>query len=201
MGRFPAGKFNLWIGQPVHAPHVNPPFSLRAFSFLCILVIAGLLVFTVFEQLQPGTSSAAPGLMIATAVVYFVLPIAIILAVWTNRGASRPLIVLFLAAVTMHAVIATAGVPEISSYIRMLAAAEILIVAGWLFISLKLRVYFAIVNDKPLPTDLPRPVEEILAPGNLERWFQRTSDTVAPFLELLVTFLILSAVIVAYLRT
>ena len=105
MGRFPAGKLRLWVGQPVNAPFVTPPLSLRAYLILCILSVTGTLVYGVANQLGGvGSSNLSSLEMIFVSVVYFVLPILIAHTISTNRAISRPLIIFYSAAASYQAV-------------------------------------------------------------------------------------------------
>jgi len=200
MSRYPAGKFRLWVGQPVNAPFVTPPISLRGFLIVCILSVTGTLLYAVDTQLRMGTSTPG-GKEIFVSLLYFILPVLIAHSIAVNRSISRPLIVLYTSAIAFQIFRWLEGRPESFQYrTECIASVSIgfLMILWWLFGNIKMRVYYALISGRDLPDDLPLPADELLAPGRFERSFRRIARKVAPHTEKAIVILILAAVLLGW---
>lgn len=197
MSRGPAGKIRFFIGQPVNAPFVTPPISLRAALIFCALSVTGTLGYAVAHRLDPGASFSAEH-AIFVVLVFFLLPTMIAWSIAVNRGVSRPLIVLFSLGLAWHGLASLEDVPEqLRLSVVLLGIAMLLLIAVWLFGSLKMRVYYALITGRALPRDLNRPVEEIMAPGPAERRFRRVAEIIAPYAEIVVVALVIAGLVLA----
>lgn len=200
MSRYPAGKFYLWYGQPVNVPHVTPPLSLRAFLVVCILSVTGTLFYGVATELGGGPRYS-PLEMTGIAIVYFVLPVLAAHTISTNHAVSRTLISVFLVALTTRAlsILESASIGDDARAILMLVG---FVVAGllvwWLFFSMKIRVYYALITGADIPIGLDRPVEEVLGASPMERRFGRFAKKVAPYTEKILIVLVIVTVILAW---
>ncbi len=202
MGRFSAGKFYLWYGQPVNTPFVTPPMSLRGFLIVCVLSVTGTLVYGVATELSFGDSPNYSGTeMIGIAVLYFLLPILAAHTIATNHAISRPLIGIYIGAVAIKALWLLEAA-QLSDNLRggyvLLGVLVLSVLFWWLFLSTKICVYYRLITGGELPTDLDRSVEEIMSPGRVERLFGRFAQTIAPYTESAVVVLVIVSVLLAW---
>ncbi len=197
MARGFAGKLRLWVGQPVNAPFVTPPISLRGFLIVCILSVTGTLFYAVATQLRVGTST--PDVKeIFVSLLYFVLPVLIAHSIAVNRAISRPLIVIYTSAIAYQIFRWLERTPESFQYRTeslFSVGIVVLMILWWLFGNMKMRVYYALISGRDLPDDIPLPADEILAPGRFERIFGRIAQKVAPHTEKAIVLLIIAAVL------
>ncbi|MDJ0941034.1 MAG: hypothetical protein QNJ00_14835 [Woeseiaceae bacterium] len=197
MGRFPAGNLRLWTGQPVNAPFVTPPVSLRIFLVLCILSIAGTLFYGVITQLEMG-GRIDPVRDVVVALVYFVLPVLVAHSIAVNRWISRPLIVLYVAALAWRALGWLTMLPDgqrNAGY--LIVGLSVVVLLSWLFLATKMRVYYALISGKAPPDHLERPIDEILAPSHAEVWFTRIAKAIAPYVERGIIVLVFVSIVLA----
>ena len=202
MSRYSAGRFRLWVGQPVNAPYATPPASLRALVILCIISATGTLVFGVANQLSPSGSMTASfreaGLFVGC---YFLLPILIAHTIATNWPISRALISTYAFAIAYQAYLAVDGLRTSAEHKGFGVAAMLLFLLSalwWLFGSKKMRVYYSLIMGKGLPADLDEPINELIAPGRAERLFGRFANAVAPFFEGAVIVVVVVALFFAF---
>jgi hypothetical protein len=201
MGRYSAPRFRLWSGQPVNAPMVTPPLSLRAVLVLCIVSVTGTLLYGVATELSTGAGSdKSLAALLAIVACYFLLPMLIAHTIATNRAQSRVLILAYVAAV----IYALAGVLEaarLDSAGRGVAVAGLvaapLLIAWWLYRSPRLRLYYALVAGKEVPDDLRSSTATLLVPGRLEAMFGQAARRLAPWFETAAVLLVLLGIIVA----
>lgn len=200
MGRWPAGKIKLWVGQPVNAPFVTPPISLRLALIVCVISVTGTLVYAVAVQLRMGYETAHAA-MIFVAVLYFVLPVLIAHSIAVNRWFSRPLLLIYAFAVAFQVVSHALGQPwtrEEKAGVLFLTGIVCAGIFWWLYWTVKMRVYYAMISGRELPTGLDRPVDEILGPGRSEVAVTRMFRRVAPYAEKAVIVIIVLAVLLAF---
>lgn len=200
MSRAPAGKLKLWIGQPVNAPFVTPPMSLRVVLILCILSVAGSLAYAVFVQLGHTGFDRGSILDNALLVACFLLPILIAVTISTNRAISRPIILTF-ALVVAYQVLTGLEHMSISREQRAVSIVSVaLVIAGtawWLFGSSRLRLYYALVAHLPIPEDLKPAIDKLTHPGRFEAGIAVIGRLLAPYLEIAVGVIIIGALIYA----
>ena len=183
MSRAPTGRLRLWWGQPVNAPFVTPPASLRFMLILCVLSVTGTLIYSVATTLAMSTIPSATYL--AIALVYFILPVLIAHAIAVNRWHSRPLIVVYSLAIAWQAARWLEALPDAERQLGYVwTGIFLLVVFSWLYGSMKLRVYYALITGRELPKGLRVPAEDILAPGPVERVFRRFAAFIGPHIEL-----------------
>lgn len=199
MGQFPAGKLRLWAGQPVNAPFVTPPLSLRVALVMCILSVTGTLIYGVAVQLRTSTNVAVVELVYVT-VLHFLLPLLIAWSIAVNRQFSRPLLAIYTLLVTFEAffwIRAQSWPQQNQTYAWLGLATAVLLVFVWLYATLRMRIYYALISGRALPDGLPRSAEEILQPGRFEKMFGRLSQFVAPYFEFLAVLIVILALVLA----
>lgn len=201
MSRAPAGKLKLWIGQPVNAPFVTPPMSLRLVLILCILSVTGSLLYAVFDQLGHSSFGSASMAEKAVLVGYFLLPILIAVTISTNRAISRPIILIFTLAVAYQVLSGLEHMnisPELRAVSIVLVALIVAGIARWLFGSSRLRLYYALISHLPVPEDLEPAIDELTRPGRFESGFAAVGRVLVPYLEIAVVVIIIGALIYAF---
>lgn len=202
MGRFPAGNFRLWTGQSVNAPFVTPPVSLRLVMVLSIISVVATLVLGVLTQLGHTGGWAISDIGQAfVAAVYFVLPVLIAVAISTNRVSSRPLILIYSLAVTWQLIARLDRIiesPDTRGAALFAITLALIGITWWLYRSPRLRVYYALISDRPMPDDLAADVERLTSPGRFESAFGRAGQFIAPYLEVIVVVLVIATVLIAF---
>ncbi|MEO0576304.1 MAG: hypothetical protein AAF004_12635 [Pseudomonadota bacterium] len=188
---------NLGANQ---APGLNTPLSLRLLLIACLITLVALLMFAVARQLQDGAPHFR-WLDALAAVAYGAGPVIVATLIAANSAWSRLAIVSTAAAITVHA----CGSINISSPIEQgVPPASLLCIAlfggviYWLYRSRKLRIYYAIIAAKPIPTDLADRADVLLSPGAIERWVSRFSSSAVAWLEWVLVVLIFGFVYVSF---
>ncbi len=164
------------------------PLSIRIFVLACATSIAAILVQAVTTQLSYTQDQSFLGLVL-DGLGFFCLPILIALTISSESVHSRKLIAcfnLFLSYKLFHWLSAT-GNP----YTAALPA--IIISVGslwWLFLSKKIRIYYAVLSNKPLPNHLESNIETIMSPSTLEKKAIKRKTGTSPHLDSLVMLII-----------
>lgn len=192
-------RLKLWTGMPVNAPHVTPPISLRALLIVCILIPTGLLIYGTALRLASSTGTLESTTTIKLVLIYFALPIMVAVAINNNRPGSRALILFYTIVLIAEFVRAadTESVMRLAG--TMLAAVALYSLAfAWLFLSKRMRAFYALIRHEPVPFELRQDALRVLAPGPAERRFLRIARVVAPYAEGAVVFAIIAGIVFAF---
>ncbi|MGB5164563.1 MAG: hypothetical protein WBN09_12730 [Woeseiaceae bacterium] len=198
----PGTKVSLWSPKFTNHPDVEPPFLLKFTGAVAVFSVVAFLAYAVKATL--GYDNSTPAEAAYVAILHFVLPVCILYTIHANSPISRIAIAAY--AVTMG--IATTlgkgllGSLPIEEAPRVAASVTgLLIVLTWLFASPKMRYYYAVISNRPIPDDLRGRADELQGGVTLGRraraaleWFVDSMETVV-----LVGFIV--AVIVALLST
>lgn len=199
----PGTKVRFWTPRVKNKPSVDPPGMLKIVAALSILSVVGVLVYAAALTI---TSTSSVGLKtevaLYIALLHFLLPLGIAYTISTNSPLSRTLITAYSAILYCATLLGKGylGRLQTDTNVKLVVATGLLVViVVWLFRSPKMRVYYALISGSALPGDLPRPIEELVGPGPVERWIARVSNAVLPFAEFAIVLLIIAAVIYGFL--
>ncbi len=164
------------------------PLSIRLFVLVCATSVAGVLVQAVKTQLsyiqdQSFLELALDGLG------FFCLPILIAVTISNESVHSRKLIACFSAFLAYKIFIWL----SVTGNLFSAALPGIIIIAGslwWLFNSKKIRIYYALLANKPLPNHLENNIETIMSPSSLEKKIIKRKTGTSPHLDSLVMLII-----------
>jgi hypothetical protein len=166
---------------------------------MCILSVTGTLIYGVAVQLRTSANVAVVE-MVYVAVLHFLLPLLIAWSIAVNRQFSRPLLALYTLVVAFEVffrIRAQTWSQPNQTYAWLGLATVMLLVFVWLYGTLRMRIYYALISGRALPDDLPQPAEEILQPGQFEKMFGRLSRFVAPYFEFLAVLIVILALFLA----
>ena len=161
----PGTKLPSGIKSFKNKPEVEPPGLLKAISILSIVSIVGVLVFAVklgLSDLSSPTNYAEEAAYVA--VLHFILPFGVAYTVTTNSRFSRHLIALYcliLCTATIAGKGFLGGLTSDFTTRTILSVSGFLIVVSWLFASPKMRYYYLLVSDQPVPPELASRATEL----------------------------------------
>lgn len=199
MGLFrPETRIRFWTPKFKHAPDVRPPGILILVSVLCILSVIGTLLFATFRTLTIGFQPTWAESVIIAA-IHFLLPIAIAYTVFTNSHLSRPLVLIYGFALTASLFFGIgyfSPAVEDGAFSRIAILASLAIVVAWLYLSPKMRIYYALLRERPLPSKLAqRAIDYVETPwpgrraSEVLNWISEHLETVV-LIGLIVTVLL-----------
>jgi hypothetical protein len=162
----PGTKVRFWTPGYKNKPTVHPPGLLSLVSVLSLFSAIGTLIYAVIQLLSAaGGSGIDAQQSIYIAFLHFLLPICVAYTISTNSPYSRILILLY-CAVLYAATLAGKGylgALEIDASDKTIVASGILlIVILWLFASPKMRLYYVLISDRPIPEELESRAPELL---------------------------------------
>ena len=205
MGLFrPGTKVRFWTPGFKNQPSVEPPASLRLVSALSICSVVGVLIYAVVVALRVDVSSVSAELAAYVAVLHFLLPTGIAYAIATNSPMSRPLILVYL---LLLGGATAAGLGYLGSFpvpasIRIpISGAAFVLVTLWLYRSPGMRVFYAVLADKPVPPALATRSEDIIESNKIDPRLRATIDWVSDHLETVVLLGFIVVVIYAFVST
>jgi len=195
----PGTKIRFWTPGYRNRPDVQPPGLLRLVGGLSFLSVVGMLVYITALALT-GTTGSYLGResAIYIALVHFLLPLSIGYTVGVNSPASRILIVAYCG--TLYAATLAdkgyLGLLKIDAQIRFaLATAALVLVLSWLYGSPKMRLYYLMLRNAPIPDSLAPHEATLAAKPWINPRLRATLDWLADNLEIIV---ILGFIIVAF---
>lgn len=179
-------------------PSVEPPGLLRAISALSIISIVGVLCYSVVLAVSDITSSDI-GIenSIYIAVLHFMLPFGVAYTVTTNNRLSRYIIAVY-CVILYSATMAGKGLLgslSVEFSVKAVLSTFVLILMGvWLFGSPKMRYYYALISDRPIPPELESRAVELAG----RNWLgPRASAAVEWITDHLETLVLISVTLVA----
>ncbi len=186
----PGTKVPFWSPRNTNKPAIEPPFLLRLVSGLCILSVVAVLVHGgAISMGLYGIPAPSRIDSIYIAVLHFLLPIGITYTIVSNNPLSRFLlsvyfIVLYTATVMRKGFLGTLGDDET---LRLIIASGVFIVLmAWLFRSPRMRVYYLLLNGKPIPADLASRAYELATPKGPGPKTNKVVEWVVDHLEIIV---------------
>lgn len=184
---------------------VDPPGSLRFVAALSIFSVVGALVYSIFQSTaEISISAMATEKSAYVAVLHFVLPFCVFYSISTNSVLSRMLIVIYLL-ILYFATIGGKGVlgelPLEPETRLVVASAILLLVLAWLFRSPKMRLYYALIADKPVPKDLESRASDLLTRNRLSPKNRARVEWLIDNLETLILLGFIFAVFIALMST
>ena len=193
-------KVKLWTGGFTNKPSIDPPWPLRVLSALAMLSVIGTLVFAVWIEVGEG---AQPSLEDAVyiAVLHFLVPLGITYTVTTNHPMSRLLILGYCLAlyVTMIQGKGSLGKlawdPELKVVVSTTLLAAVVL---WLFVSPKMRFYFAMISERPIAKDLEMQSAAFMDSSKLNPKVRIAIDWFVERLETVVLLGFIALVLYAY---
>ncbi len=184
----PATKVPFWTPRVRNRPDVEPPGLLRLVSALAICSVVGVLVYSVAQVVAAGTPGGPYGAAYI-ALLHFLLPFGIAFTVGTNSPLSRLVILVY---VLVYAVATVLGIGYLAQQVddptfrAAGAAAVVIVVAYWLFRSAKMRYYYLMLRDKPIPAGLAMREHELAGRNWIGPRTRATIEWVADHLETVV---------------
>jgi len=148
-----------------HKPLVEPPGALRIVSALSILSIVGVLVYSVFIAIFSVTASGIdPEKGVYVAVLHFMLPFGVAYTVSTNNRLSRYILVAYFVLLYVATMSGKGFLGELQVEFldkALLSTTGFALAVFWLFGSAKMRYYYALISDRPIPPDLESRAQEL----------------------------------------
>ena len=203
---FPLGtKIKLWTGGYTNRPAVDPPWLLKIVAVLAFLSVIGALIYIVLETIRgPGSAGISTETAIYVVSLHFVVPITVFYSVTTNSRASRFLILgygitLYVSTISNKGFL---GGLKIDASIRDIVATVVLLsVVGWLFLSPKMRVYYALIAGKEVPVELESRAASFVEASKLNPRVRATLDWLADHLETTVLLGLTALAVYAFVST
>ena len=186
----PGVKIKMWTGGYTNHPSIDAPWLLKLVSVLAIFSIVGALLFGVAISLTgstPGNISSEDAIYIS--VLHFLMPIAVLYTVTTNSPASRVLILGYFLTLCMSTIAGKGFLGSLNIDTTWRAAGSALLlfsIAMWLFLSPKMRFYYAVISGKPVPDDLKARAAKFVDASKLNPKLRAALDWMADHLETVV---------------
>jgi hypothetical protein len=201
----PGIKFRLWSPKFKNKRSVDPPGILRLVAALSLVSIIGVLVYSV----AIGTTSSSllhieRDWAIYVTLLHFILPFCVLYAVTTNSPASRILIATYFV-ILYSATLAGKGYLgslPFSIAVKGGAATVVLVsILLWLYRSPKMRCYYALISDKPIPEELQSRLSELTKTSWLGPKGRARVEWILEHLETLILLGFIVAVFIALWST
>ena len=150
----------------------------------------GTILYGVFEIMGHfGTLDGSLGYVASVVLLFFVCPFLIVYAISTNHPSSRGLLVIFCGA-QLYFLLDLFG--SITSAIEEpFAVVGLALIFGtvlWLFLSPRARVYYVLIQGKPIPDDLAQVADSLMRQTATERLVQRIWSLIEPLAPYLTVF-------------
>lgn len=201
----PGVKFKSWKFGYKNKPHIDPPGLLRIVAALSIFSVVGVLVYSVFQTTTGITfSGMATEKAVYIAMLHFILPFCVFYAVTTNSALSRVLITVYLLILYFTTIGGKGYLGElpIDTGVRLVVASSmLLILLAWLFGSPKMRLYYALITDKPVPDDLASRASDLIESNRLSPKNRARIEWLIDHMENIVLLGFIVVVIIAVLST
>lgn len=186
-------------------PDVEPPGFLRIIAAFSVFSIIGTTVYSVFVTTTGlGQSDLDSEKAIYVAVLHFLLPISVVIAISTNSHLSRFLIsayFLVLGCATFMGRGYLGTVPLDDGLRATLSIVVVGLILVWLFGSSKSRYYYSLIAGKDLPKDLVGRDSELAGKHWLSAGTKSLVNWTADHLETFVLLGFVVVVIYAFMST
>jgi len=201
----PGVKFKLRKFGFKNKPSVDPPGLLRLVAVLSIFSVVGVLVYSVFQTTTGMEfSGMATEKAAYIAMLHFILPFCVFYAVSTNSVLSRILIVVYLLILYFATIAGKGYLGELSidSEAKLVVTtAALFLILAWLFRSPKMRLYYALIADKPVPEDLEARASELIGMNRLSPKNRATVEWLIDHVENIILLGFIVVVIIAFIST
>jgi len=168
-----------------------------------MLSVIGTLVFAVWTGVGAGDEPSLED-AIYIAILHFVVPLAVTYTVTTNHPTSRLLILGYILALYVSVLQRKGflgnldGNPELKAIV---STAVFIVVVLWLFVSPRMRFYFAMISGKPITKDLELQAATFMDDSKLNPKVRIVVDWLAERLETVVLLGFIAVVLYAYVST
>ncbi len=171
------------------------PLTLRLTVIVCILYATATVVLAALENLRPGGSrDFSITAMLVISIMHFLVPFLISTSIVTDRPVSRPLLVLFSAAISYRVLdgygISLATMTTMFSFF--------LLVIWWLFYSKRVAFYFSTISGTSIPQELLEQHETLGRPTRLEERMSITASYMVNYLEYIAVAITLAMAILVF---
>ena len=201
----PGVKFKMWTGGYTNQPSVDAPWLLKFVSVLAIFSIVGAILYVVAISIGgPTIGEVSNEDAIYISILHFVMPIAVLYTVTTNSPASRILIFGYFVTLCISTIGGKGflgGLPVDSTLRAVVSTMILLAIVLWLFLSPKMRFYYALISGKPVPSDLESRAASFMDDSKLNPRWRAALDWVADHLETVVLLGFTVLAIYAYVST
>jgi len=178
------------------------PLTLRLTVIVCIVYATATVVLAALENLRPGGSrdySITAMLVIST--LHFLVPLLISTSIVTDRPVSRPLLVVFSAAIT-YRVLETYGFNLGNSDQHLVSIATMsllfLLVIWWLYRSKRVVFYFLTISGAPIPKKLLECRGTLGRPTQFERKMSIVASYMMNYVEYVAVAITLAMAILVF---
>lgn len=153
----PATKIRFWTPKVRNRSYVQPPALLKLISALCVFSIVGTIIYYLVVALGDvvSGSSIEPTSALYVSILHFLLPLLIAVAISTNSGTSRILIVAYFLILGSATALGKGflGSLAIDETLRATLAIGLLVsVSAYLYLGSKARAYYALLSGDEVPT-------------------------------------------------
>lgn len=201
----PGVRLRFWTPGYKNQPDVRPPVLLRLVSVLSLFSFIGVLVYAVFLGVTGMPfSSIATEQAAYIATLHGVVPLIVFYTVSTNSPLSRPLILLYtliLCSATLAGKGFLGSLPIAALEKTITVFGVFLSVLYWLYGSARMRIYYALISNKPVPDDLVALAEKFAAKTWLDDTGRRRIEWLLDNLETLVLVLFIVVAVGAFIAT
>lgn len=200
----PGTKVRFWTPRFKNKPDVEPPGLLRLASALSICSVVGFLVYSVAMVVATPGTSFEPATAAYVVLVHFLLPLGISYSVATNSLLSQYLLLAYIVILSVATMAGWGyfGELRIAAAVRAAVSTSIfLLLFWWLFRNDRMRYYYALIADRPVPDDLRSRSAELAGRNWLSPRTKAVLEWFADNLELAVMLGFIVVVIYAFMST
>ena len=178
------------------------PLTLRLTVIVCIFYATSTVVLAALENLRPGGSrDFSITAMLVISIMHFLVPLLISTSIVTDRPVSRPLLVLFSAAIT-YRVLDGYGI-SLGNIDRHIATVTtmfsfFLCVIWWLYASQRVAFYFSTISGASIPQELLEQRESLGRPTQLEKKMSVAASYMVSYLEYIAVAITLAMAILVF---
>ena len=152
----PATRIRFWTPKFRHRSYVQAPGFLKLISAFAVFSIVGTILYYIAAALGDVASSTSiePREALYVAGLHFLLPFVIALAITTNSGLSRPLIVVYFLVLSVATAVGegTLGALPIGGALRVAVSVLVFVaISVYLYRGSKMRAYYALLRGNEVP--------------------------------------------------
>ena len=201
----PGTRIRFWSpGGIRNKPDVEPPILLRLAGVLSLFSVIGVFVYAVAVGIRTGSVTEIISIdAIYVAVLHFLLPFGVFYMVSINSYFSRPILTIYFTAMyvaTLGGIGYLGELPFTSAQKAAVATPLLLIALYWLFGSARMRVFYALLRDRPVPVDLQDRLDEFAGRHWPSERVRQRLEWLADHLETVVLVGLIVGVVFAYLH-
>ncbi|MEM7432858.1 MAG: hypothetical protein AAF351_13115 [Pseudomonadota bacterium] len=173
-------------------PLATAPGLLRVVSGLSIFSIVGVLIYAIAVALTGHGSYETfeePAVLLYIVTLHFILPLGVAYTITMNSAASRSLITVYVITLGAATVTGKGVLGALAMETPLIALAAVVVpflVLMWLFRAPSMRIYYAIIRNRPVPADLIDRAEELANKSWINPRAKAAIDWAADHLETVV---------------